>query len=120
MERASKEHAKYMCNAKLVTHKELDSKKCFYGANEEMRLMKASHGMFVFKKKKTKLTENIAMIETNAKNLDIDKLAKEIQIKLDEESTNEMGNCKFGYGISIKRKNNELKIYVTRLVAQRV
>ena len=60
------------------------------------------------------------MIETNAKNLDIDKLAKEIQIKLDEESTNEMGNCKFGYGISIKRKNNELKIYVTRLVAQRV
>ena len=120
LERASKEHSKYMSSCKVITHNEISSKKCFYGENEEKRLMKASNGLYVFKKKKTKLTENIALIESNANILDIDKLVNEIQNKLNEVSKNEQGNCKFGYGISIKRKNNNLKIYVTRLVAQRV
>ena len=60
------------------------------------------------------------MIETNAKNLDLEKLSLDIQTKLDSEQKVSINKGKLGYGIILKRNKNHLKFYVTRIVSNEI
>jgi uncharacterized protein YkwD len=119
MEKASINHSVYMSNLKKLTHDEIKSRRNFYGINAEKRMIKATHGFYFLSKRKTKLKESIAIIETDAKNLDLEKIAIDIQTKLDADQEEIYNNTKLGYGVILKRNKNNLKFYVTRIVGYR-
>jgi uncharacterized protein YkwD len=119
MEKASINHSVYMSDLKKLTHDEIKSRRNFYGINAEKRMIKATHGFYFLSKRKTKLKESIAIIETDAKNLDLEKLAIDIQTKLDADQEEIYNNTKLGYGVILKRNKNNLKFYVTRIVGYR-
>ncbi len=119
MEKASINHSVYMSDLKKLTHDEIKSRRNFYGINAEKRMIKATHGFYFLSKRKTKLKESIAIIETDAKNLDLEKIAIDIQTKLDADQEEIYNNAKLGYGVILKRNKNNLKFYVTRIVGYR-
>ena len=83
-------------------------------------MIKATHGLYFFQKRKTKLEENILLFETGSKNFDVDKTASEIQSLLN--ATNQLNeNVKqIGYGLSIKQYKSNLKFYITRLIGNKI
>jgi hypothetical protein len=83
MEKASLNHSVYMSTVKQLTHNEVKTKRNFYGQNAKQRMIKATYGLFYLSKNKSKLIESIAVIESDIKTLDVEKLVDEIQSKLD-------------------------------------
>jgi hypothetical protein len=75
--------------------------------------------LYLLAKHKIKLTESIAILDIDATDLDINKLAIEIQSQLDKEKEFTGNKVKIGYGVTLKRTNNNLKFYVTRIVGNR-
>lgn len=120
MEKASINHSEYMSSVKQLTHNEIKTKRNFYGENKEKRMIRATHGIYLLSKRKTKITESIAMIETNAKNLDIEKIALDIQTKLDLEQKAGFSKIQLGYGVILKRNKNNLTFYVTRIIGNSI
>lgn len=115
MAKASERHAAYMASTKKLTHKESRAKNNYYGENETQRLMKASFGSYIFKRRKFCITESIAMIEFKAGKINADSLKNEILIQLDKEHFVDAEKTNVGYGLVLKRANNSIKCYVTRL-----
>lgn len=116
MEKASLNHSVYMSTSKQLTHYEVKTKRNFYGQNAKQRMIKATYGLFYLSKKKSKLIESIAVIESDIKTLDIEKLVDEIQTKLDLDKKTSSNNSKMGYGIILKQNKNSLNIYATRIL----
>lgn len=113
MERAAEHHTEYMANVKMLTHEEKRNNRNFYGETEKKRMMKASKGFYFFTKFKTKAHESIAMVETDIAALNIDSIAGEINKQLNLNTEGPITSV--GYGVSLKRLKNQLKIYVTRV-----
>ena len=82
-------------------------------------MIKASHGLYLLARHKIKLIESIAVLDIDATELDINKLANEIQSQLDKEKEFTGNKVKIGYGVTLKRTNNNLKFYITRIVGNR-
>lgn len=116
MEKASLNHSVYMSTVKQLTHNEVKTKRNFYGQNAKQRMIKATYGLFYLSKNKSKLIESIAVIESDIKTLDIEKLVDEIQTKLDLDKKTSSNNSKMGYGIILKQNKNSLNIYATRIL----
>ena len=116
MEKASLNHSVYMSTVKQLTHNEVKTKRNFYGQNAKQRMIKATYGLFYLSKNKSKLIESIALIESDIKTLDIEKLVDEIQTKLDLDKKTSSNNSKMGYGIILKQNKNSLNIYATRIL----
>jgi len=118
MEKASVQHAEYMSSVKKLTHEELKNKKKYYGKTEQQRMVKASCGFYLLKRNRTALKEDLAMLEVDAASLDIDSLTQEIRAKLSKSENGRAGKLQVGYGISLKRNKNNVKVYVSRLVGE--
>lgn len=116
MEKASLNHSVYMSTVKQLTHNEVKTKRNFYGQNAKQRMIKATYGLFYLSKNKSKLIESIAVIESDIKTLDVEKLVDEIQSKLDLDKKTSSNNSKMGYGIILKQNKNSLNIYATRIL----
>ena len=116
MEKASLNHSVYMSTVKQLTHNEVKTKRNFYGQNAKQRMIKATYGLFYLSKNKSKLIESIALIESDIKTLDIEKLVDEIQTKLDLDKKTSSNNSKMGYGIILKQNKTLLNIYATRIL----
>jgi uncharacterized protein YkwD len=87
MEKAAGRHADYMANAKQLSHQEMKSKRSFYGETERKRMMKASHGLYFFKRYKA--VESIALVETDISTFNIDSIAKKINTELNNNKKTE-------------------------------
>ena len=119
MEKASINHSVYMSDIKKLTHDEIKTRRNFYGINAEKRMIKATHGFYFLSKRKTKLKESITIIEADAKKLDLEKLAIDIQTKLETDQNESYNKVQLGYGVVLKRNKNNLKFYITRIVGYR-
>lgn len=119
MEKASTQHSKYMCAAKQLTHKEFKNKQNFSGENESKRMKKASRGFYYLFKPRIKITESVAFLEVDAKGLDVEKLTHTLQMQLDKDKKVDAAKIEVGYGVSINRTKNQLRLYVTRIVGNK-
>jgi uncharacterized protein YkwD len=116
MEKASTLHAEYMGSVKQLTHNESKKKRKYYGEDIDSRMIKATYGLYLFKRHKYKLTESIAMVEVNACDLDIQKLGVDIQNQLNKEPQLSANKIDIGYGVYLKRNKNNLTFYITRII----
>ncbi len=115
LEKAAQHHADYMASNQKLSHDEKKQKRKFYGGSPQTRIVKASLGAKLFHKRSTAYLESIAVIRVDAAALDMDALSKLIVATLDKEKAKTAGITNaVGYGITIKRVKNELKVYVVR------
>ncbi|CAN5162024.1 hypothetical protein BH09BAC5_BH09BAC5_09180 [soil metagenome] len=113
--RAAQHHADYMAANQKVVHDEKKQKRKFYAGSPHQRIVKASRGAKFFHKRSASYVESIAMVQADAAALDSKALSKLIMLALSSEKKENAGNVStVGFGITIKRVKNELRIYVVR------
>ena len=115
-EKASIRHSDYMANLQKVTHEEVNTNNYYYAKNVNKRIQKAATYTYFLLHPNLKVAESIAVIEVIASNLKLDKIAKEILLRLNTEGNMINNPLSIGYGVSIIRFKGELKIYVTRII----
>lgn len=115
LSKAAQHHAEYMAANQKVVHDEKKQKRKYYAGSPQQRIVKASRGAKLFRKRSAEYVESIAMVRADAATLDVNALSKEIVNALDKEkATTQKSTLAVGFGMVIKRVRNELRIYVVR------
>ena len=120
MSKAAQRHAEYMAANSRVTHDEKKQKRKYYAGSPQKRIVKASRGVKLIRRRSTQYIESVAMVTADAAVLDINELSKKILEALDQEKAVTAENLiSVGYGVAVTRSKNEMKIYVVREAASK-
>ena len=120
MSKAAQRHADYMAANSRVTHDEKKQKRKYYAGSPQKRIVKASRGVKLIRRRSTQYIESVAMVTADAAVLDINELSKKILEALDQEKAVTAENLiSVGYGVAVTRSKNEMKIYVVREAASK-
>ncbi len=120
MSKAAQRHAEYMAANSRVTHDEKKQKRKYYAGSPQKRIVKASRGVKLIRRRSTQYIESVAMVTADAAAFNINELSKKILEALDQEKAVTAENLiSVGYGVAVTRSKNEMKIYVVREAASR-
>lgn len=115
--KAAQKHAEYMASVKKLSLEQAPEKRKFYASTSRKRLLKASAGLSLLLYNQKKITEQIAVAETEENSIQLDHIIRELKTGLAETKIKQSDSGKYGIGISVKKQKGKILIYVSRILA---
>jgi len=119
LNKSAQKHAEYMAGIKKLTLTEEKSKRRFYAKSSRARLLKASSGLSILVFGNKNLVEQIALSEADENNLNPKIILSDLKKSLSQQNFKENSSGSAGIGVSIKKQNGKIMIYVSRTLITR-